>query len=76
MFIFKQQLTSRKKTRFGADDNMEYHKMHWHANWCTAAVLIQQFTEDGLVKPKHVAIKCDFNDILKLKRDCERFVLH
>jgi hypothetical protein len=31
-----------------------------------AAVSIgEQFPESGLVKPKHVAIKCDFNDILK-----------
>jgi hypothetical protein len=25
----------------------------------------EQLPEDGLVKPKHIAIKYDFNDILK-----------
>jgi hypothetical protein len=25
----------------------------------------EQFPGDGIVKPKHVTIKCDFNDILK-----------
>jgi hypothetical protein len=29
--------------------------------------------EDGFVRPQHVAIKCDFNDILKQVRDFERF---
>jgi hypothetical protein len=33
---------------------------------CSEAVSIrEQFPEDGLVELKHVAIKCDFNDILK-----------
>jgi hypothetical protein len=36
----------------------------------------KQFPEDGLVRPKLIAINCDFNDILKQRRDCERFVLH
>jgi hypothetical protein len=40
--------------------------MHWHANFCSAAVSIsEQLPEDGLVRLKHVAIKCDLNDILK-----------
>jgi hypothetical protein len=35
-------------------------------NWCSATVSIdEQLPEDGLVRPKHVAIHCDFNDILK-----------
>jgi hypothetical protein len=35
-------------------------------NWCSEGVSIdEQLPEDGLVRPKHVAIKCDFNDILK-----------
>jgi hypothetical protein len=35
-------------------------------NWCSETVLIgEQPPENGLVRPKHVAIKCDFNDILK-----------
>jgi hypothetical protein len=43
----------------------------------TCAVSInEQFPEDDLVRPKHVAIKCDFNDILKYGGDCERVVLH
>jgi hypothetical protein len=43
----------------------------------TAAVSIsEQLPEDGLVRPKHVAIECDFNAILKQRRDCEQFVLH
>jgi hypothetical protein len=25
----------------------------------------EEFPEDGLRRPKHVAIQCDFNDILK-----------
>jgi hypothetical protein len=29
--------------------------------------------EDGLVRPKFVAIECDFNGILKRMRDCEGF---
>jgi hypothetical protein len=29
--------------------------------------------EDGHVKPKHVAIECDFNGILKQRSDCEWF---
>jgi hypothetical protein len=46
-------------------------------NWHSAAVSNdEQFPEDGLVRPKHVAIICDFNDILKQRRDCEWFVLH
>jgi hypothetical protein len=36
----------------------------WFANWCNAAVLInEQLTEGGHVGPKHVAIECDFNDV-------------
>jgi hypothetical protein len=31
--------------------------------------------EDGLLRPKHVAIECDFNGILKQRRDCERFLV-
>jgi hypothetical protein len=35
-------------------------------NWCIMAISIgEQLHEDGFVRPKHVAIKCDFNDILK-----------
>jgi hypothetical protein len=35
--------------------------MHRHANWCSAAVAVgEQLPEDGLVRPKHVAIECDF----------------
>jgi hypothetical protein len=35
-------------------------------NCRTAPVSIdEQLAEDGLVRPKHVAIKCDFDDILK-----------
>jgi hypothetical protein len=34
--------------------------------WCSAAVSIdEQLPEDSLVRPKHVAIVCDFNDVLK-----------
>jgi hypothetical protein len=33
---------------------------------CTAAVSIsEQLPEDGLIRLKHAAIKCDFNDISK-----------
>jgi hypothetical protein len=40
--------------------------MHWHTNWCSEAVSIdEQLAEGGLVRPKHVPFKCDFNDILK-----------
>jgi hypothetical protein len=54
------------KTHFSVNDNMEYHGLHWHAIWCSVALLIdEQLTEGGLVKPKHVAIICDFNDISK-----------
>jgi hypothetical protein len=36
-------------------------------NWCSAAVSIsEQLPEDGLVRPKHVATKCDFSDIYKI----------
>jgi hypothetical protein len=46
-------------------------------HWCNESVSTdEQLPEDGLVRPKHVAIKCDFNDILKQRRDCERFVLY
>jgi hypothetical protein len=35
-------------------------------NWCSAAVSTgEQLPEDGLVRPKHIAIECDFNGILK-----------
>jgi hypothetical protein len=35
-------------------------------NGCRAAVSIgEQLPEDGLVRPKHVAIKYDFNDIFR-----------
>jgi hypothetical protein len=35
----------------------------------SAAVSInEQFPEDGLPWSKHVAVKCDFNDILKYKK--------
>jgi hypothetical protein len=35
--------------------------------WCGAAVSIsEQLPEDGLVRPKNVANKCDFNDIFKI----------
>jgi hypothetical protein len=35
-------------------------------NRCCAAVSIgEHLPEDGLVKPKHVAIECDYNGILK-----------
>jgi hypothetical protein len=35
-------------------------------NWCSAAVSIgEQLPEDGLLRPKHVAIEGDFNGILK-----------
>jgi hypothetical protein len=45
---------------------MQLHGMHIHRNWCSAAVSIsEQLPEDGLERPKHVAIICDFNDILK-----------
>jgi hypothetical protein len=36
----------------------------------------EQLPVDGFVRPKHIEIKCDFNDILKYRRDCEWFVLH
>jgi hypothetical protein len=47
--------------------------MIWNSKGCIniGTTVVQQFQlvnnlpEDGLVKPKHVAIKCDFNDILK-----------
>jgi hypothetical protein len=40
--------------------------MHYHKKWCSAAVLIgEKLPEDGLVRPKHVAIECDSNGILK-----------
>jgi hypothetical protein len=40
--------------------------MHWHTNWCSAAVSTgEQLSEDGFEKQKHIAIKHDFNDILK-----------
>jgi hypothetical protein len=56
---------------FGANDDM-----HWHTNWYSATVSIsEQLPEDGLVWPKYVVIKCDFNDILKQRRDCERLLL-
>jgi hypothetical protein len=29
--------------------------------------------EDGLVRPKHVAIECNFDGILKYRRNCELF---
>jgi hypothetical protein len=35
-------------------------------NWCSAAVSAgEQLPEDGLVRPKHVALECDFNGNLK-----------
>jgi hypothetical protein len=35
-------------------------------NWCNAAVSIaEQLPEDGLVRPKCVTVKYDFNNILK-----------
>jgi hypothetical protein len=44
---------------------------------CTVAVSVdEQLPEDGLVRLKHVAIRCDFNDILKQRRDFEWFMLH
>jgi hypothetical protein len=53
------------------------HPMLLHIVVHGAAVSIgEQLPEDGLIRPKHVAIRCDFNDILKSMRDCERFVLH
>jgi hypothetical protein len=40
--------------------------MHWHTNWCRAAVSTgEQLPEYGSVRLKHVAIKCDYIDILK-----------
>jgi hypothetical protein len=34
-------------------------------NWCSAAVSVgERLPDDGLVKLKHAAIKCDSNDIL------------
>jgi hypothetical protein len=33
----------------------------------------EQFPEDGLVRPKHVVIECDFSGILKQRRDCKQF---
>jgi hypothetical protein len=40
--------------------------MHTYTNWLNAGVSnSEQLPEDGLVRPKHVAIKCDFNEILK-----------
>jgi hypothetical protein len=29
--------------------------------------------EDGLVRPKHVVIECDFNGILEERRGCKYF---
>jgi hypothetical protein len=35
-------------------------------NWYSVAVSIgEQLPENGLVRPNHVAIECDFNGILK-----------
>jgi hypothetical protein len=35
-------------------------------NRCSAAVSTgEQLPEDGLVRPKHVAIECDFNGIFE-----------
>jgi hypothetical protein len=46
-------------------------------NWCSAVASFgEQLPEDGVVRPKRVAIKCNFIDILKQKRDSEQFVLH
>jgi hypothetical protein len=48
-----------------------------HTNWCGTAVLIcEKLPEDGIVRPKYVAIKFDFKEILNLWRDCETFVLY
>jgi hypothetical protein len=55
-----------KQTDFSANNDMQQHGIHRHTNECSATVLFsEQLPEDGLVKPKHVAIECDFNDILK-----------
>jgi hypothetical protein len=33
-------------------------------NWCSVAVSIgEQLSEDGHVRPKHIAVECDFNAI-------------
>jgi hypothetical protein len=32
---------------------------------CPAVSITEQLPEDGLVRPKHVAVKCDFDDNLK-----------
>jgi hypothetical protein len=35
-------------------------------NWCSAAVSVdEQLPEGGSIRQKHVAIKRDFNDMLK-----------
>jgi hypothetical protein len=35
----------------------------------------EQFPEDGLVRPKHVASEYDFSGILNQRRDCEQFLV-
>jgi hypothetical protein len=45
---------------------MQQHVMHWHKNSCSAAISIaEQLPEDGVERPKHITIECDFNGILK-----------
>jgi hypothetical protein len=51
---------------FSANVDIKQHGMHWRKNWCSAAVSTgEQLSEDDLVRPKYVAIECDFNVILK-----------
>jgi hypothetical protein len=61
----KRRQSVHSQTQFSANDDMQLHGMHWYTNWCTTEVSIgEQLPEDD-VSPKHVAIKCDFNYILK-----------
>jgi hypothetical protein len=62
----EQRVFIPKQIYFSANDDMLLHGKHLHTNWCSAAVLAdEQLPDDGLVRPKHIAIICDFNDILK-----------
>jgi hypothetical protein len=65
-----------KQTHFSANGDMQLHRVYCYRNWYSAGGSNdEQLPEDGLVRSKHAASNCDFNDISKYRRECEPFLL-
>jgi hypothetical protein len=55
----------RAKMCLFGNEHSRFAARYFHFAASMLCPLDEQLPEDGLVRPKHVATKCDLNDILK-----------